>query len=89
MGKIILTVEGSTVGTVAAGGGVVEEKTVSETDSARIIGGLARIYGMPTNSAADLHAIIARWLDEMCASTVSRVMSVERDTMTVPPIEVH
>lgn len=43
MGKIKLTVEGTTVGTVANGGGVEVEKEVSDQDSGRLIMGFAAI----------------------------------------------
>jgi hypothetical protein len=43
MGTTTLTVEGTTVGTVAEGKGVVIRRSVSEQDSARIIAGKTKL----------------------------------------------
>jgi len=78
MGKIILTVEGSTVGTVANGGGVVIEKTVSETDSARLIAAYASSYGIPLNGAESIRSVLQAWFDGVVAGSVAHVASVEK-----------
>lgn len=78
MGKIILTVEGTTVGTVANGGGVVIEKTVNETDSARLIAAYAQTYGVELNGAESIRAVLQAWFDGIVAGSVAHVSSVEK-----------
>lgn len=85
MGKIILTVEGSTVGTVAGGGGIVIEKTVSEQDSGRLIRAYAMSYadrwtganGAPRQPT--IQEVLQAWFDGVVAGSVAHVQSVERD----------
>lgn len=54
MGTITVTIEGTTVGTVATGGGIVMISNVSETDSARIIAAYMAYYSAPRRN---------RWFD--------------------------
>lgn len=85
MGKIILTVEGSTVGTVADGGGIVIEKSVSEDDSGRLIRAFAAIYadkfkdadGNPRQPAVS--DVIQAWFDEITSIAVKHVWVKEQD----------
>ena len=85
MGKIILTVEGSTVGTVASGGGIVLAKEVSEQDSARLIAAYARSYAgrwkdennqprQPT-----IAEVLEAWWDGVVAGSINHVRSVEQE----------
>lgn len=84
MGKIILTVEGTTVGTVANGGGIVIEKAVSEQDSGRLIQAYARTYaGTWTNEdgtprTPTVAEVVAKWFDGIIAGSVAHVASVEK-----------
>jgi hypothetical protein len=85
MGKIILTVEGTTVGTVATGGGIVVEKAVSEADSGRLIMAYARSYadrfknedGTPRQPS--IQEVIEAWFGGIVAGSVAHVESVERE----------
>lgn len=85
MGKIILTVEGSTVGTVAQGGGIVVEKTVSEQESGRLIAAYAKSYagtwkdaeGNPR--APTVQEVIQAWFDGIVSGSVAHVLSVEKE----------
>jgi len=85
MGKIILTVEGSTVGTVAKGGGIVIAKEVSEQDSGRLIAAYAKSYasrwtnddGAPRQPT--ITEVLEAWWDGVVAGSVAHVQSVERD----------
>lgn len=85
MGKIILTVEGTTVGTVAGGGGVVIEKSVSEQDSARLIAAYARSYaGRWTNEDGSLRnptirEVLEAWFEGVVAGSIAHVLSVEKE----------
>lgn len=85
MGKIILTVEGTTVGTVAQGGGVVIEKAVSETDSGRLIAAYAKSYaGRWTNNDGTprqptIQEVLEAWWDGIVAGSVAHVQSAERE----------
>jgi hypothetical protein len=84
MGKIILTVEGSTVGTVATGGGVVIEKAVSETDSGRLIAAYAKAYaGKWLDADGQLRQptiveVLDAWWDGVVAGSVATVLSIEQ-----------
>jgi hypothetical protein len=83
MGKIILTVEGTTVGTVSNGGGIVIEKTVSEEDSARLLQAYAAIYadrwvdaeGTPFQPTYE--QIIQAWWNGIVDGSVSAVRNQE------------
>lgn len=85
MGKITLTVEGTTVGTVADGGGIVIEKLVSDTDSARLVQAYAAIYadrwvdedGNPFQPS--IEQVIGAWFDGIIAGSVAAVRSKERE----------
>lgn len=85
MGSITLLVEGTTVGTKAAGGGVEIVKTVSEQDSARLIQAYARSYadrwknedGTPRNPT--IQEVLQAWFDGVVAGSVAHVLSVEKD----------
>lgn len=79
MGKIILTVEGTTVGTVAQGGGVVIEKVVSEQDSARLVAAYARTYGITLNGAASIQQVLQAWFDGVVNGSIAHVLSVEKE----------
>lgn len=84
MGKIILTVEGTTVGTVANGGGVVIENEVSEQDSARLIAAFAHTYadrfkdenGDPRQPS--IEEVLGEWWDGIIAGSIDHVLSVEK-----------
>lgn len=78
MGKITLTVEGTTVGTVANGGGIVIEKQVSEQDSARLIAAYGRTYSIPITDAAAFEAVLERWFNNVVQTSVEHVLSVEK-----------
>ena len=100
MGKIILTVEGTTVGTVAAGGGIVVAKEVSEQDSGRLIAAYARSYaGKWKNEDGTLRQptiqeVIEAWFGGIVAGSIAHVASVEAEVKaaearaTVAPITV-
>lgn len=85
MGKIILTVEGTTVGTVAQGGGILIEKAVSEEDSGRLIAAYAKSYagrwinedGTPRQPT--IQEVLEAWWDGVVAGSVAHVQSVERE----------
>lgn len=85
MGKISLTVEGTTVGTVATGGGIVLTKEVSETDSGRLIMAYARTYadrfkdedGAPREPT--IEEVLEAWFNGIVAGCVAHVESVERE----------
>lgn len=85
MGKIILTVEGTTVGTVAQGGGIVIAKEVSEQDSGRLIAAYAKSYaGQWTNQDGTprqptITEVLEVWWDGVVAGSVAHVQSVERE----------
>jgi len=90
MGKIILTVEGSTVGTVANGGGIVITKEVSEQDSGRLIAAYARSYaGRWMTEATEetpsvprqptIQEVLEAWFEGIVAGSVAHVASVERE----------
>jgi len=90
MGKIILTVEGTTVGTVAQGGGIVIEKAVSEIDSGRLIAAYAKSYaGRWMTEATEespsvprqptIQEVLEAWWDGVVAGSVAHVQSVERE----------
>jgi hypothetical protein len=86
MGKITLTVEGSTVGTIATGGGLVIERSVSEQDSGRLIAAYAKVYtgkwlnGDGTPRAPSITEVIEAWFDGIISGSVAAVCSVERQT---------
>jgi hypothetical protein len=85
MGSITLTVEGTTVGTVAQGKGVVIRKEVSEQDSARLIAAYAKTYagswkddmGQPRNPT--ISEVLEKWFEGIVNGSVAHVMSVEKD----------
>jgi hypothetical protein len=85
MGKIILTVEGTTVGTVASGGGIVIEKTVSEQDSGRLIQAYAHSYAGKwkdengNNRAPTITEVLEAWFDGIVSGSVAHVESVEKE----------
>jgi hypothetical protein len=84
MGKIILTVEGTTVGTVAQGGGVVIERTVSEQDSGRLVQAFAKVYGAKwvnedgTPRAPSIAEVLGAWFEGVVAESTAKVLEVER-----------
>jgi hypothetical protein len=100
MGVISLIVEGSTVGTVAEGRGVVIRRSVSEADSARLIKAYAHSYaenfvdenGKPRPPS--IEEVLGAWFDGIVGGSVARVLSVERELAAqgardaVKPIEV-
>lgn len=85
MGKITLTVEGTTVGTVANGGGVVLEKSVSETDSERLIAAYASTYagrwtdanGAPRDPT--IAEVLEAWWEGVVSGSVAHVLAVEKE----------
>jgi len=85
MGKITLTVEGTTVGTVANGGGVVLVKEVSEQDSGRLVQAYARGYagrwkdinGNTRNPS--IHEVLEAWWDGVVAGSIANVHSIEKE----------
>jgi hypothetical protein len=78
MGKITLTVEGTTVGTVVGGGGIIIEKEVSEQDSARLIAAYGRTYSIPITNAASFEAVLERWFGNVVQTSVDHVLAVEK-----------
>lgn len=84
MGSITLTVEGTTVGTVAEGGGIQIVKTVSEQDSARLMAAYAKIYaGRWTDENGDprqptYEEIVAAWWEGIVAGSVAAVKAQEQ-----------
>ena len=85
MGSITLTVEGTTVGTKAGGGGVEIVKQVSETDSGRLIAAYARSYAGRWKDAEGndrnptIAEVLQAWWDGVVAGSVAHVLSVEKD----------
>lgn len=85
MGKITLIVEGTTVGTVANGGGVVLERSVSETDSERLIAAYARTYaGRWTDANGNprdptIAEVLEAWWEGVVAGSVAHVLAVEKE----------
>jgi hypothetical protein len=85
MGSITLTVEGTTVGLVSQGRGVVIRKEVSEADSARLIAAYAKTYagefkddlGKPRQPT--ITEVLEKWFAGIVAGSVAHVMSVEKD----------
>lgn len=90
MGKITLTVEGSTVGTVAEGRGFSRSKTVSEEDSARIVrvyaGSFANKFTNPdgTLRQPSIDEVLAAWFDDIVASTLNHVAVIEARAAVQP-----
>jgi hypothetical protein len=78
MGAITLTVEGTTVGTVATGGGVHIVKSVSEQDSARLLTAFARLYGSKLGPSPTYSQIIDAWWEGVVAESVAKVLQVEK-----------
>ena len=85
MGKIILTVEGTTVGTVAEGRGIVIESEVSEQDSGRLIAAFARLYRNNWKDAdgnlrqPSIKEVLQAWWDNsVIAASTAVVMNEER-----------
>ncbi len=85
MGKITLTVEGTTVGTVANGGGIILAKEVSEQDSGRLIQAYARAYAskwLDANNnprAPSIQEVLQAWWDGVVAGSVANVRSIEME----------
>ena len=85
MGSITLLVEGTTVGHKAQGGGVEIVKTVSETDSGRLIAAYATSYagkwkdGNGVNRNPTIQEVLQAWFDGVVAGSVAHVLSVEKD----------
>ena len=85
MGKITLTVEGTTVGTVANGGGVVLTKEVSEVDSGRLVAAYARTYADKfknedgTLRQPTIAEVLGAWFDGISAGSIAHVVSVEKE----------
>lgn len=85
MGKITLTVEGTSVGEVAKGGGIIFTKEVSEQDSGRLIMAYARTYadmfkdddGNPRQPT--IAEVIDAWFGGIVAGSIAHVISVEKD----------
>ena len=85
MGKITLSVEGTTVGTVAQGRGVRIVKDVSEIDSGRLIAAYARSYagrwmnadGQPRQPT--IEEVLTVWWDGVVAGSIAHVQSVEKE----------
>lgn len=94
MGAITLTVEGTTVGTVATGGGIQIVKSVSEQDSARLLTAFARVYGSKLGSNPTYQQIIDAWWEGVVAESVAKVLQVEKQlaaeqaSASVQPISV-
>ena len=79
MGKITLTVEGTTVGTVATGGGIVAAYEVSEADSARLVAAQAGVLNIElTNSPATVQAVVEGWFNRVIGQAVDEVKTYER-----------
>ena len=78
MGKITLTVEGTTVGTVANGGGVVMVKEVSETDSARLIAAYAHAFSDKFPDPPSIEEVLREWFDEIVTRSTDQVLEIEK-----------
>lgn len=85
MGKVTLIVEGSTVGTVANGGGITVSKEISETDSGRLIHAYGYSYrdkwknedGTPRQPR--IEEVLQAWFDGVANGSIAQVMSVETE----------
>lgn len=85
MGKITLTVEGTTVGTVAEGKGIQVSYEVSETDSARLIAAYAdienrRLAFIPENLRKTLTTedVVKAWFNRVIEQSAAEVKAHEQ-----------
>lgn len=82
MGKITLTVEGSTVGYVESGGGVVCVTELSDEDSARIVAAMAdqqmRRPGQQQLTIPTTQQIVQTWWDRRIADVKNEVIAYEQ-----------
>lgn len=80
MGTITLTVEGSTVGTVAEGRGVVKRRTVSEADSSRIIQAYAYQFRHLWPDRQPTHdEVIDAWFSDVIQRAREQVQYIEQE----------
>jgi hypothetical protein len=94
MGRIVFTVEGSTVGTVAEGRGVVVEYQVSEQDSAKLVAAMADFHkgdlvdadGVPVQPTIEL--ILKAWFNGCVRQALRQTADYERRKAAVQPITV-
>jgi hypothetical protein len=94
MGKITFMVEGTTVGTVAAGGGVVVEYEVSEQDSDKLIAAMADYHrndfvdadGAPIQPTIPI--ILRAWFNGCVRQALRQAEDYQKRTVPVPPIVV-
>lgn len=94
MGKITFTVEGTTVGTVANGGGVVVEYQVSEQDSAKLVEAMADFHrgdfvdenGAPVQPT--LPMILKAWFDGCVKQALRQTDDYQKRKAAPPPITV-
>ena len=94
MGAITLTVEGSTVGTVAEGKGVVARYEVAEADSARLIAAMAAFYRgkfvdeerMPFTPT--IAQVVAAWFDDVVRLALNQTRDHEARKSPPPVIAV-
>ena len=103
MGKITLTVEGTTVGTVAAGGGIQIPYEVSETDSARLVAAMADFYKSRLDGSGrrgpgglevtppeppTVEDIVRAWFNDVVRLALNQTRDFEQRNATVAPIVV-
>lgn len=96
MGKITLTVEGTTVGTVATGGGVVYTYETTEEDSARLISAMGDFYSShftikPDGEPAlekNIPNIIKVWFKDVVQSAIRLTKNLEQKKLAVQEISV-
>jgi len=95
MGKIIFTVEGTTVGTVAEGRGIVVAYEVSEHDSARLLSAYADMLNIElTADPASFVEVVKGWSSTVISRATDEVKTHERHKAaetaadSVEPIEV-
>jgi hypothetical protein len=85
MGTITLIVEGTTVGTVANGGGVTLVKEVSELDSARLISAYAHSYAGRWLDAENnprqptIEEVLSAWWNGVVSGSLAHTLSVEKE----------
>lgn len=101
MGKITLVVEGTTVGTVAGGGGIAIPYEVSETDSARLIAAMAAFYKgkfvRPVDGSdpprvepyqPQIGDVVREWFNDIVRTALRQTLDYEKSKAAVPPITV-
>jgi hypothetical protein len=94
MGKITFMVEGTTVGTVANGGGVVIEYEVSEQDSAKLVEAMTEYHrgdfvdanGVPVEPTLPL--VLRAWFNGCVKQALRQAEDYQKRKQKIPPIVV-